>query len=231
MEDGVFESLIQEDAGANKAREDFLRNELRGYEEQLSALLDHTAPESWYNARLVVSTNLVRSLGGFATLSKEWIRPLAKWIGNRKVLEILGGCGSLSKCLHDEGVDIRCTDTKSWATKPATLFHRWQEEWFPAEALDAVSAVQKYGKDVDFVLMSWPFMDETAFNVAKEIAKSNPNLRIIYIGEGEGDCCASSSFFNAVVKNDDAEFVRIAKSYKTAFANMHDRLVLYDVCI
>ena len=44
---------------------------------------------------------------GFAVVCKKWIKPLAEWIGKRKCLEGMAGCGSISYALQQEGVNIK----------------------------------------------------------------------------------------------------------------------------
>ena len=43
--------------------------------------------------------NIVISLQGYALIDKTWTKKLADFIGNKKCLEIMSGCGCLSKAL------------------------------------------------------------------------------------------------------------------------------------
>ena len=47
--------------------------------------------------------------GMFAFVSWKWVEPLAKWIGNRRCLEIMAGRGWWSHGLRQKGVDVIAT--------------------------------------------------------------------------------------------------------------------------
>lgn len=88
-----------------------------------------TRPEIFNTRRDVIE------LQGFAVLEKEWLEVLANWIGKRKVLEVMSGCGALTKALQDFGVDIIATDNFS-------LEDKWQNIWCEIENIDAVDAIK-----------------------------------------------------------------------------------------
>lgn len=129
---------------------------------------------------------------GFTLITGEFCDKLAKFIGNRKVLEVMSGKGVLAKGLIDRGVYIKCTDDYSWLGQNLN-------QWIEVEQIDGVEAVKKYGKDYDILLMSWaPYEKPDAYNILMAMRKFNPNMIMIYIGESEGGCCADINFFNAV---------------------------------
>ena len=135
--------------------------------------------------------------GGYSLVSYDWIRILKeKIIKDGKCLEIMAGSGMLSKALKDVGVDIITTDDKSWLTEDYTYLSF--EDWFmrpftEVEKLDCVDAIQKYGKDVDYVLVSWPYMNNACYKALVTMRIVNPNCTMIYIGE-LGDACADEDF-------------------------------------
>ena len=135
---------------------------------------------------------------GFSIITKELIDELKMFIGDKKVLEVMGGNGYLSRCLHEAGVDIVCTDTNEWATSKKTnpMFKKWTNTWYPIEQLDAVGAVEKYN-DRDVVIMSWPpYYEPTDVDVLKQCLWGGKIL--IYIGESEGGCTGTDQFFEIV---------------------------------
>jgi len=147
---------------------------------------------------------------GFVKIAKIWIRPLAKYLKGYKVLEIMSGNGSLSKALQDEGVNIIPTDNYSWDQKS------WfRDPWTKIKKLDAIEAIEKYGKSVDYIICSWPPYDNPiAFDALIKMRQINPNCKMIYIGEGESGCTADDSFHNAIVTVKDIKFDKAVKHYQ-----------------
>lgn len=185
-----------------------------------------------YNFREYYTENF-----SFSIVSKNWLRILAHFIGHRKCLEIMGGTGLISKGLHDFGVDIICTDDYSWeeGIKP-----HWKRHFTNIERIDAVEAVKKYANNVSFIIMSWPYMDNTCYKAYKMMKDINPNCIMIYIGESYGGCTACDEFFlNTISSLDDikcgneestnfsSDIIDITKQLNnnfTSFMCIHDRI-------
>ena len=129
-----------------------------------------TRPEIFNTRRDVIK------LQGFAVLEKNWLKVLADWIGKRKVLEVMSGCGALSKSLRDFGIDIIATDNFS-------LEDKWQNIWCEIENIDAVDAINKY-KDRDILIASWmPYNEEIDYKCLERMREVNPNMKMLIIGE------------------------------------------------
>lgn len=143
---------------------------------------------------------------GFALVSKEWIEPLAKFIGNKKCLEIMAGCGSLSYALKEQGINIIATDNFSWNVGSV-----WDtvNTWIDIENIDCVEAINKYGADIDIIIVSWPYMDDNAYKSLLKMREINPKTMMIYIGEGQCGCTADDNFFETMkeVKNKDIDYI------------------------
>ena len=149
---------------------------------------------------------------GFSLISLDWIIPLSKWIGSRKCLEVMSGTGSLSFALKQQGVDIKATDDFSWKSE-----HSWNIDnnyWTDIENIDAIDAVKKYGKDINVIIMSWPYMDDNAYKVLQAMREVNSFCKMIFIGEGYGGCTASDEFFDIIVEIEDETFSEAIKEYK-----------------
>lgn len=94
------------------------------------------------------------------------------------------------------------------------------------EELDAVESVKMYGKEIDILIMAWPFMDDTAYRVIKELHEINPSALVIYCGEGSSGCTADDSFFDSFEEIEDEPFYnKVAANYQSWWG-MHDRLLL-----
>ncbi len=155
---------------------------------------------------------------GYSLLALNWIIPLSKWIGNRKCLEVMAGCGSLTYALQQQNVDIIATDNYTWE-------NHWKDNngmWTDVENLDAIETVKKYGSDIDIIIMSWPYMDDTGTQVLKTMREVNPECIMIYIGEGSGGCTADDEFFDIVEHVDNKSFDDAVKEYKQWWG-IHDR--------
>ncbi|MCL2188026.1 MAG: hypothetical protein FWC16_03125 [Defluviitaleaceae bacterium] len=161
------------------------------------------------------------NLSAFAQISKRWVQPLAKYIGNTPCLEIMAGKGVLAKALSDCGVQIRATDNFAWewvkntnATDAQTL--KEEDVWYNVAQLDGVESVEKYGTEIGFLLCCWPsFQDPTIHNALIKMREVNPSCKLIYIGEPKGGCTANDDFFNAVkwITNDE-QFNKMADLYQ-----------------
>jgi len=154
-------------------------------------------------------------VAGFPLLTQAWIRPLSKWIGKRKVLEIMAGCGSITFALENHGVDIIATDNFSWKS------HKWNT-WTNIENIDCIEAIKKY-TDREIILCSWAYMDDILYNSLLELRKTNRLL--IYIGEDKWGCCANDDFFNNVEIIEDKQFEEINKKFKS-YDCIHDYIAL-----
>src|SRR5699024_6074466 len=100
-----------------------------------------------YSIRILKETALREGFinnGMYAFVSWRWVKPFAKWIGERKVLEVMAGRGWLSHALRELNVNVIATDDYSWS---------YECGWLPpvtdVEELDAIKSVEKYGKDID----------------------------------------------------------------------------------
>jgi hypothetical protein len=157
--------------------------------------------------------------GMFAFVSWKWVNPFAEWINNRKCLEVMAGRGILSLALRQKGIDIIATDDFSWSEMDA--FKKWKTTVTEVERLDAVESVVKYGEYIDILIMSWPYMDDTAYKVIRKLNEANPHALVVYIGEGYGGCTANDDFFEHFNEIDDESFKVVVKNFERWFG-LHD---------
>jgi len=128
--------------------------------------------------------------GMWAIVDKTWTKQLAQWIGNRKCLEIMAGAGWLSKALNEHGIDIIATDDDSWTNKEHK--HTDMKKVYPIETISGKDAVNNY-LDRDILIVSWPPYDNSEIcRICDEWGSDRP---IVYIGEGDGGCCAPEIFW------------------------------------
>lgn len=173
--------------------------------------------DTFMNMRTVMERDMWNNIGMYAFVSKEWVKPLSEWIGKRRVLEVMAGVGWLARALREYGTSIIATDDYSWYNK---------ENWpsiTKVLKMDAVEAIVKYAKKVDIIIMSWPYMNDTAYKVIKAMNKENPQAIMIYIGEGGGGCTADYMFFEHYDEIEDPDFDEINQKYR-AWEGIHDYL-------
>lgn len=195
-------------------------------------LLDsRTLPESYPDSFEYRWSQLPKNYGrdrytvnyGFSLVSMDWLRILKeKVIKDSKCLEIMAGSGMISKGLRDLGTDIIATDNYSWRGGKSKFF---ENTWTDVINLNADDAIVKYGKDVDFIIMSWPYMNEDAYNALILMRKMNPNCIMIYIGEDYGGCTADDKFFETLEPVESLNDVgdMISSCYKR-WCGIHDFL-------
>ena len=91
---------------------------------------------------------LKKDLFMYSYVYKDYCESLAKWIGDRKALEVMAGVGWLTKGLREAGVDVVGTDGGTWKTPIPSVCM--------IITVDAIKAVKKIDSDV--LIMSWPWM-------------------------------------------------------------------------
>ena len=153
-------------------------------------------------------------------LSEDWVKPLAKWIGDRPCLEIMCGNGYLSYALSKYGCNIKATDNYSWNKEFEKM-----GSIYPVENLDCIAAIEKYGKNVKFIICSWPYMDSNAYRSLMKMREINPKCRMIYIGEEFGGCTANNDFFNNIEECYVKGFEDAVGNYRR-WQSIHDSIVL-----
>lgn len=187
----------------------------------LNNLKSKKVPFNYSNTLLSVFElrKIIVDLQGFSLVSKDWVKELSNWIGNRKVLEVMSGLGVLSSVLKEEGVDIISTDNYT-----ANNFN-FSNLWTDIIQLDALQAIEMYGKDVDVIIMSWCYTDETGYKCLLKMREVNPNAVMIYIGEPIGGSTGSKSLYDNMIEISDAYIDKINKLYPT-WEGVHDKLFL-----
>lgn len=157
--------------------------------------------------------------GMYAYVSWRWINPLAEWIANRKCLEIMAGAGWLTYALKQKGINIIATDDFSWHS-----CNQW-ENVTEIEQLTANQAIWKYGKQIDIVIMAWPYVDEHAYQALRLLNYLNHNALMVYIGEKSGGCTADDNFFANFEEIEDPGFEAVASKYQR-FVCIRDNMKL-----
>lgn len=152
---------------------------------------------------------------GYTLVTQSFCQKLANFIGNKKVLEIMAGTGCLTYGLRSCGVTIHATDDLSEG-----LYERfWIDD---LEQLDCIESIKKYGRSIDYVLVSWAADKAPLLTVVGLLNHINPNAEIIYIGEPKGGCTGHDALWNMVTPICYDTFYQAVLSYRSWYG-LHDK--------
>lgn len=99
------------------------------------------------------------------------------------VLDLFAGAGYMAKSFREAGIPTIATDDYSWGFEG------------PAEKLDALSAIRKYGDQIQTVLLAWVPPEDTIDMAVYELVRAEyPHLNIMVISEGPYGCTGSYDF-------------------------------------
>lgn len=156
---------------------------------------------------------------GYPLVTWDWIDILVSFIGDSKCLEIMSGLGTISYALRQKNVDVICTDDCSWDD-------RWDDnKWTDVERKDAIEAIKEYGTSVDYIIMSWAYMDDTAYRCLQTMRETNPNCKMIVIGEGYGGCTADDDYFENIEVIENTMVHKMNDNYQN-WMGIHDYIEL-----
>ena len=123
--------------------------------------------------------------GMWSYVNTAFVHALSDYLKGAPVLEVMAGNGYLSKGLHDVRPQqtIYTTDNKDWVKENETGKHPVTT----IEKLSAIDAVDKYGRQVEYVLMSWaPDKGESDLALLQHLRDHFPKLKLLVIGEKNG---------------------------------------------
>jgi hypothetical protein len=138
-----------------------------------------------------------RKITGYANLNFQLTKALAEKLKGKKALEIMSGNGLLSYMLREDGLDTFATDIAP--DKSNEYIAMRNGSYGDIKKMDAISAVKKYGQNMDYLLCSWPPQgEEEVLHALETFNKMKKNATLIYIGEWKGGFNATDEFFQRV---------------------------------
>ncbi|WP_204121673.1 MULTISPECIES: SAM-dependent methyltransferase [Levilactobacillus] len=130
--------------------------------------------------------------GMWAYTPAPFVSDLAKFVGNRAVLEVMAGNGYISKGLRDAHKTVYATDSQAWTAENETGRHPLTA----IEALSATDAWQKYQDQVGVVVMSWsPDGLPLDWDLLQAIRATDKDVDFVVLGEPHG-ATGSEDFWN-----------------------------------
>ncbi len=121
----------------------------------------------------------------WAIVDKSWTAELTRWLGTRRVLEIMAGRGWLAKVLSEHRVAVAATDNFGWHGELPLVY--------PVQQKDAPLAAQD--PEAEVLIVSWPHMDDSEL-LHQACLNWGTARPIVYIGENSGGCTADGRFWD-----------------------------------
>ena len=140
--------------------------------------------------------------GMWSYVNAPFAKALADYLNGAPVLEIMAGNGYISKGLRNNNANqkIYTTDSQAWTKENETGKHPVTT----IEKLDALSAIRKYGDQVDYVIMSWaPDKGEVDWDVLQLLRHDYPDIKLLVIGERNGATNSKKFWQEAQLSQDD----------------------------
>lgn len=190
------------------------------------------------NLLSIIPIDSIIHMSSYAIVTKKWLEPLSKAILNEptsKILEVACGNGMIAKGLKDYGVDIIATN-QGYSIGDDYSIHISRPWIDDIEKIDAIQAIEKYGSDVDYVLLSWPPACSTIdLEILKAMRRVNPFCCMILIGEEDDNrCTGSREFFNEAIpinfgfmNSEYKEWYEEAQNEYVSRFNTTDRILFY----
>ena len=141
--------------------------------------------------------------GMWSYVNAPFAKALSDYLAGAPVLEIMAGNGYISKGLFNNNPhqQIYTTDSQAWISENETGKHPVTS----IEKLDALTAIQKYGSQVEYVIMSWaPDKQETDWEVLQLLRSEYPDVKFLVIGEKDGATNSKKFWQAAQLSQDDA---------------------------
>ncbi|SUP52562.1 Uncharacterised protein [Weissella viridescens] len=125
---------------------------------------------------------------------------MSQYLNGRPTLEIMAGQGYLSAGLQalQPNQKLYVTDNQDWLNQPITAV----QPVIDVESLSALEAIERYGTEVEVVLMSWaPDTSEIDWQVLQLLRQKYPSLEFLVIGERDGATDSRTFWQNAKLKD------------------------------
>ncbi|WP_125604508.1 hypothetical protein [Lapidilactobacillus bayanensis] len=121
--------------------------------------------------------------GQWTLISQQALTIWTKYWPQKSYLEVMAGNGVLARGLVAHGQTVIATDSFAWQAENKT----GRELHYPVQDADALTAIAKYGRQVDAVLLSWsPDHDPIDVLIAQQIRQLPNHPDLIVIGEKFG---------------------------------------------
>jgi len=154
----------------------------------------------------------------FSILTHDFLVSLKLMIDDLKInniVELSAGAGWFTHWMRKYDIPVKdCVDNSSW-------IDRWHKTLPIVKNYDSSLYVSQH-KEVDMYILSWPYMDDVAYDIWKSM---KPGQYLLYIGESHGGCTGSDEFHENIYKH-EIKIPNVDKNF-VSFWGVHDRPYLY----
>lgn len=150
---------------------------------------------------------LEETYGMWSYVNAPFAKALADYLNGAPTLEIMAGNGYISKGLRNNNPSqkIYTTDSQAWVKENETGKHPVTT----IEKLTARDAIEKYGQEVEYVIMSWaPDKGEADWEVLQLLRQQYPDVKLLVIGEKDG-ATNSKKFWQEAQLSQDEELQKV----------------------
>lgn len=162
---------------------------------------------------------LQQQYGVWALLNQTMLNCWVQYFPQQSYLELMAGNASLSWGLQQRKQSVIATDDFSWSKQSLT----GHQPWLPVQQADALTAIQRYGSQVDVVLLAWsPDREEIDWQILKELRSWAIRPQLWVIGEFRG-ATNSLRFWQEAHLHYDSRIAKINQFYP-AFDLVKDHL-------
>lgn len=140
--------------------------------------------------------------GMWSYTNSSFTNALSHYLNGAPVLEVMAGNGYISKGLRNSNPHetIYTTDSLDWVKENETGKHPVTN----VERLSALDALNKYGHDVEYVIMSWaPDKGEQDWELLQHLRSDYPDLKLLVVGEKNGATNSPAFWHNAQLSQPD----------------------------
>ena len=149
---------------------------------------------------------LWRRITGYPNVNHQWTKALSGFLKGKRVLEIMAGNGLLSCLLQEHGAKVIATDIAP--DKSNDYISMRNGNFTDVMKMDALSAIRRFGSQIDVILCSWPPQgEEVVLKALETFQHMKPDGFMIYIGEWKGGFNATDSFFERIEIIDALEHI------------------------
>lgn len=161
--------------------------------------------------------------GQWTLISQQALQVWTKYWPFRRYLELMAGDGRLARGLAARGQAVIATDNLAWQSENET----GRQRYFPVQKLGAEAAVQKFGSQVDAIILAWsPNNDPLDWVLWQQITHLPNRPDLIVIGEKFG-VTNSELFWRTVPAQFSAPMTKLQRFLPATSDGVQESVYLY----
>ena len=172
--------------------------------------------ENTYRAELWELRKKFTKEVSWAIPNEEAIEAIVSFANGKKIVDIGAGYAFWDALIADKGGDVVALDVPEHGGYLCDGF----EPFYPVQKMEQENILGYILHNKEVLMFIWPPYDEECSRYYLE--NTLPN-KIVYVGEGDGGCCATSSFFEFLNEEyEEVNYINIPQWY-----GIFDRVYLY----